>query len=81
MSNISKRKQAVKSSIAFASILTILFALLLIYFSVPLRDRMNNQIDAAVTVKQNEEDRWAEVPGSLGYNFMRRLELYLYDVD
>jgi len=67
-----------RTSIIFALIMTILFSLLLIYYPVPIQDKMNARIDSTVTIKQNEQDRWAEIPGSLGYNLIRKLHVFLY---
>ena len=32
-------------------------------------------------IKQHQQDRWAKIPGSLGYIFKRGLQLNVYDAD
>lgn len=53
---------------------TVFFALLLIYYPMPLKYVRDNKINADVTIKQNQFDRWGVIPGDLGYQFTRQLK-------
>lgn len=55
-------------------ILTVLFSLLLIYFPMPLEHARDNQINADVTIKQDQYDRWGVIPGQLGYKYTRNVK-------
>lgn len=55
-------------------IFTLLFTLLLIYYPMPLKYVRDNKINADVTIKQNQIDRWGVIPGDLGYQFTRLLK-------
>ena len=74
----SKRKECARTSLAVTMILSIFFALLLIYFPIPIKNSMESRVDNVAIIKQNEEDRWGKIPGTLGYTYMRNLQLYLY---
>lgn len=55
-------------------ILTLLSALLLVYFPLPLKHARDNQVGTDVTVKQDQYDRWGIVPGDLGYKYTRKIK-------
>ena len=71
----SARKDCVRSLIAMTLILTVCFAMLLIWYSIPVKFKMTNKINQDILIKQHESSRWGEIPGDLGYSFSRTLNV------
>jgi hypothetical protein len=61
--------------LAITLILTVFFALLLIYVPVPLRARMESMLHDKIIVKQETQDLWAKIPGNLSYSYQRNLKI------
>ena len=61
------------TGLVISLILVVLWALLLIFLPLPIKDKMDAASLDAIVVEQGRRDRWAEVPGTLGYNYTRSL--------
>ena len=72
----SSRKDGARSLLMMCLFLTIMFSMLLIWFPIPLRDRIKGQIYSKIVIKQQEFSRWAEMPGQLGYTTTRNITLF-----
>lgn len=48
----SQRKDCARSSLMMCLFLTIMFSLLLIWFPVPLKDKITGEIKAKIVIKQ-----------------------------
>ena len=74
----SSRKDCVRSLLAMTLILTVTFAMLLIWYPTPVKYTLTNKTNADILIKQHESSRWGEVPGELGYSFSRMLTVKNY---
>ena len=77
MASTQKRKQTALSLVYVMLIVTITSALILVFFPVPIRERMQNHVQDDIVIKQHQQNRWAQIPGKLGYKFKKALQIML----
>ena len=65
------RQDCYKASMILSLVLSITFLMLLMLFPVPLHDRMKKEVLSKIIIKQQEFNKWAEMPGNLGYEIKR----------
>lgn len=72
----SSRKDCARSLLMMSLFLTVMFSMLLIWFPIPLHDRIKGEIKSKIVIKQQEFARWAQMPGQLGYSYTKNITLF-----
>lgn len=74
-------RQAINTTAVLSFTSALALTCLLIWFRLPVRDMVQNEINTKILIKQHQHKRWAHMPGDLGYMWTRSLHLFQGDAN